>query len=62
MLSLSLNSQNNLNNAFNFNVREVMKFNDLGNQHFETDFRIVQDLNGTRKAFTQRSKIGHKHI
>ena len=36
--SVSVTFQNNLNYASNLNIREVMKFYNLGNKSFETDF------------------------
>ena len=38
MLSLSLTFQNNLNYASTLNIREVVKFYNLGNKSFEIDF------------------------
>ena len=37
-LSVSLTFQNNLNYASTLNIREVIKFYNLGNKSFETDF------------------------
>ena len=36
--SVSLTSQNNVNYASTLNIREVMKFYNLGNKSFETGF------------------------
>ena len=38
MLSFSLTFQNNLNYASTLNIREAIKFSNLGNKSFETDF------------------------
>ena len=38
MSSVSLTFQNNVNYASTLNIREVMKFYNLANKNFETDF------------------------
>ena len=46
---LLITFQNNLNYASTSNIREVMKFYNLGNKTFETDFTSnVTDLNFLR--------------
>ena len=41
MLSFSKTLQNNLSHSFTLNIREVMKFYNLGNQSLETDFSAL---------------------